>query len=38
MFYPGDSVAPMGEREVQSVYGRLPDNLGELAYSRCSLP
>ena len=31
-FYPGDVAARMGDREICSVSGRLPDNLGELAY------
>ena len=31
-FYPGDVVTCMGDREIRSVSGRLPDNPGELAY------
>ena len=30
-FYPGDLVIRMGDREIRSVSGRLPDYLGELA-------
>ena len=29
--YPGDLVTRTGEREIRSVYGRFPDNPGELA-------
>ena len=25
-----------GEREISAIYGRLPDNPGELAYMKCS--
>ena len=31
MFYPGDLVSRTGEQEIRSVYGRLPDDPGELA-------
>ena len=31
LFYPGDLVARMGEREIGAVYVRLPDDPGELA-------
>ena len=31
MFYPGDSVTGTEEQETRSVYGRLPDDAGELA-------
>ena len=31
LFYPGDLVTHTGEREIQSVYGRLPGNPEELA-------
>ena len=36
LFHPGDLVTRMGERKIQSVYGRIPDNPGELAWM--SLP
>ena len=30
-FYPGDLVTRTGDREIRSVFGRLPDYPGELA-------
>ena len=32
LFCPGDLAPRMGEREIRSVSGRLPDNPKELAY------
>ena len=34
MFYPGDSLTRVGEKEIRSVHGRLLNNLGELAYRK----
>ena len=32
LFYSGDYVIRTGDREIHPLFGRLPDNPGELAY------